>query len=90
MPSPDLREEKYLTYEAGISHRQEVFGINLNAYRTEIDGMISRYPTGATLDDDAVVSKRNSSEGYILGYETSVHYLPVNDLELRGNYSWLK
>jgi hemoglobin/transferrin/lactoferrin receptor protein len=74
-PSPDLDPERYVEYEAGVKSRFERFTAQVCYYFTKIDGMIIRTPTGRVIEGSNEVTKKNSGDGFIHGFELSTRYV---------------
>jgi hemoglobin/transferrin/lactoferrin receptor protein len=73
-PSPDLESEKYVTYEIGLKSRFETLTAEVCGYRTTIDGMIVRAPTGRQVDGLVEVTRRNAGDGFVEGVELTSRY----------------
>jgi hemoglobin/transferrin/lactoferrin receptor protein len=69
-PSPDLDPEQFVSAEIGARFDATPLRLELAAYRTWIDDMIVRAPTGRTLDNGLIeVVKKNAGDGFIHGVE---------------------
>lgn len=68
-PSLDVKPEKFLSYELGIKARYNRWSSQLAFFYTAIDGMIVRAPTGGVIDGENEVTKRNSGDGFVRGFE---------------------
>jgi len=68
-PAPGLDPEYYLGAEAGLKLHFESWALQLCGYRTWIDGLIVRAPTGRVIDENIQVTKRNAGDGYVQGLE---------------------
>ncbi|MBF0367818.1 MAG: TonB-dependent receptor, partial [Oligoflexia bacterium] len=91
IPSTDLKAEKYLCYETGLKTNFEKFSSELSAYYTQIDGMIIRTPNGVTSSNNKYqVTKKNSGDGYIYGFEAGFHYEFIPSWSLSSSYTWLQ
>lgn len=64
-----LNPEKFLTWDIGTKLKKEKIEALFNWYYTEIEDMIIRTPTGRTIGTDAEVTKKNSGNGYVSGFE---------------------
>ncbi len=72
-PTSNLDPEHYLSFEIGARIDLSPVRIEAAAYRTLIDGMIVRAPTGRILEQGLVeVVKRNAGDGYVQGIEGRV------------------
>jgi hemoglobin/transferrin/lactoferrin receptor protein len=70
-PVSDLDPEQFVACEAGLKARFERWTSQLAYYRTFIDDMIVRTPTGREIDGALEVTKKNSGRGYVQGVEWS-------------------
>ncbi len=90
IPSPGLKPEKYISMELGT----RISSGNLNAYaaahHTFIDGLIVRSETGVILPNgDTEVTKENSSDGFVRGFELGGSWLLSEQLKAFGAVAWL-
>ncbi len=70
IPSPGLDPERFLSAEIGARFDAAPLRFEAAAYRTWIDGMIIRAPTGRESGEGLVeVVKKNAGHGYIHGVE---------------------
>lgn len=74
-PTPDLDPERYVEYEAGVKSRFERLTAQACYYHTRINEMIIRTPTGRMIDGSNEVTKNNSGDGFIHGFELSSRYV---------------
>ena len=73
IPAPGLDPEKYLTFEGGARYAADGIRASGTIWYTMIDGLIIRFPTGATdLNGDAIVTKDNAGDGFSVGLELAV------------------
>jgi hemoglobin/transferrin/lactoferrin receptor protein len=80
IPSPDLDNEEYLTYEIGWKSRTRNWVVQLGYYYTQIDGLIVKTATGRERDGFREVTKSNAGDGYVQGAEAAVRW--------RGHPQW--
>lgn len=73
-PSPDLEPEKYVTYETGFKVKEKDFQAQVAGFYTHIQDMIVRTPTGAIINGNREVTKRNAGDGGLCGAELSARY----------------
>jgi hemoglobin/transferrin/lactoferrin receptor protein len=73
-PVSELDPESFVAYEIGLKSRFEHLTSRIGYYYTVIDEMITRAPTGRTIDGLTEVTKKNSGDGYIQGLEASETY----------------
>jgi hemoglobin/transferrin/lactoferrin receptor protein len=92
IPAPDLREEKYLSFEIGSKLFLDDLGVQgYGSYHyTFIDGMIVRFPTGATLDGEPVVTKDNVGDGFVQGVELGLSWNFYGGFAAFGMFTWLE
>ncbi len=88
-PAPSLSPENYLSYEVGLKTEYEQFFAQASWFWTEVDGMIIRQPTGAIIDGNREVTKRNSGDGFIQGFETEANWRFTENFTLWGSLAWL-
>jgi len=89
VPAPGLKPEQYTSLELGT----RFFGDNFEAYAAVhhnfIDGLIVRSPTGEVIDGLPVVTKENTSDGFVRGLELGGSWLVAERLSLFGALAWL-
>ncbi|MBM4154680.1 MAG: TonB-dependent receptor [Lentisphaerae bacterium] len=83
-PVTDLDPERFVSLEAGVKLRTGKVSAQAAVYRTLIDDLIVRAPTGRTIDDAREVTKRNSGEGWVQGLELAGEYRFLADWSLRA------
>lgn len=88
-PVSDLDPERFVSLEAGVKVRADRVSAQVACYRTLIDGLIVRAPTGRTIDDLLEVTKKNAGEGWIQGVEFSGEYRFLSDWSLRAMAAWM-
>lgn len=90
-PTSRLAAENYLAFEMGARLDLAPLQLEAAAYRTEIDGMIIRAPTGRVFDDGIVeVTKRNAGDGYVHGVETRAELALTREWSLWGQAAWME
>ncbi|MBI5381296.1 MAG: TonB-dependent receptor [Opitutae bacterium] len=89
IPSPGVQPERFLSLEIGARLRTERLRAEAVIFRTLIDRMIVRVPTGALAGGIPIVTKLNSGDGYAQGIELSGNATLTRDWTLWGNYTWL-
>ncbi|MCI0340591.1 MAG: TonB-dependent receptor [Planctomycetales bacterium] len=67
VPSPDLRPERYLTFEVGARWREPALRLEAAWFYTWISDYIDRTPTGNVVAGQLEVRKRNTGDGYVQG-----------------------
>lgn len=88
-PSPGLDPEHFVNYEIGFKARNERAKAEIAYFYTDIEGMITRQPTGRVIDDATEVRKVNAGDGFIQGVEIGGSYRVIDGLTLLGNLTWL-
>lgn len=91
-PSPGLDPETTTTFELGSKFLVEDWGLQaFGAYHyTILDDLIVRFPTGATLDGDPVVTKDNVGDGFVHGVELGLSWRFCRGFTAFGNFTWLE
>jgi hemoglobin/transferrin/lactoferrin receptor protein len=91
IPSTGLDPEHFLSIEAGwrarAADRSQVEAV---LFRTELDGLIDRQPTGAVEDGERVVRKSNSGDGFVQGAQLAGVWRPDALWSLRGQVTWME
>lgn len=88
IPAPGLSPEDFLSYELGIKINAEDYALQAAIFRSDIDNMIVRVPTGNIVDGDAEITKRNAGDGYVQGLDLHGQLQVNQDLSLSANVSW--
>ncbi|MBU4459884.1 MAG: TonB-dependent receptor [Verrucomicrobia bacterium] len=88
-PVTDLDPERFVSLEAGVKFRTDRVRAQVAYYRTLIDDLIVRTPTGRTIDELQEVTKRNSGQGWVEGVELAGEYRFVEDWSLRAMAAWM-
>ncbi len=89
-PAPGLEPEFFVTAEAGWRTRHDRWSATFAAFHTVIRNQIIRTPTGATVDDLAEVTKRNSGAGYVHGLELAGSTRLDTAWTLSGTLTWMR
>jgi hemoglobin/transferrin/lactoferrin receptor protein len=91
IPSPGVKPETFLSLEAGARVQFERVEASAAYFHTLFDDMIVRVPTGAlSPNNDPIVTKENSGEGYVHGVEFSGSVKVHRDWTLWSNFSWMR
>jgi len=89
-PSAALAPEHYLNAEVGWRGSSGQVRTELAVFRTWIDAMIVRTPTGRQIGGLAEVTKRNSGSGFIHGLEAEGEIQLTGTLSLKGSFTWMQ
>lgn len=84
----NLQPEKFLTAEVGAKTVQPGWEAGTAYYRTFIDDLIVRTPTGAVIGGAQEVTKRNASQGWLHGVEVSGRARLGEGITLFGSGAW--
>ena len=90
IPSPGLEPEEYTSLELGTRFSIGELDAYVAAHHTFIDGLIVRFPTGDTIDGMPVVTKDNTSDGFVRGLELGGSLLLSDQLKVFGALAWLE
>lgn len=91
VPVQDLDPERYVSAEIGLRWREERLRGQLVAYRTWMQDMIVRAPTGRVLDEDLIeVTKKNAGDGWIHGIEAMGEWEMIEHWTLRAMGAWME
>jgi len=91
VPTSGLEPERYLSFEVGARLDFSPVRIEAAAYRTLIDGMIVRAPTGRVLEDGLVeVVKRNAGDGWVQGVEGRVDIALAREWSVWTQAAWME
>jgi len=88
-PVASLEPEAFVSYELGAKLDTPQGWAQMAFYYTDIDGMIVRTPTGAVIDGDFEVTKRNSGKGYTKGIELEGAWHFSRRWSLVGAFTWM-
>ncbi|MCF8371496.1 MAG: TonB-dependent receptor [Bacteroidales bacterium] len=87
--APDLKPEKFLSYELGYKSQIEKLNLLVSGYYTDIDDMIVRTPTGnMNEDEEKEITKMNASNGFVYGFEAAFDW-SFSDFKAWGNLGWM-
>jgi hemoglobin/transferrin/lactoferrin receptor protein len=89
-PVDDLDPEKFVTAEIGWRRASGDWSAGVAYYHTWIDDMIVRAPTGATVDDQVEVTKRNAGAGHVQGVEVTARVNLSADWQARAMGTWME
>ncbi len=88
IPALALDPERYLTLEIGARTQFGPVQASVSYYYTVIEDQIIRTPTGAVVDDERIVTKRNSGEGHVQGIEADASWRFAQGWKLFGHLAW--
>lgn len=88
-PSPDLEPERFLSWEAGLKGGHNGLALQVGCFYTDIDGMIVRTPTGAIIEGDNEVTKKNSGDGCVYGAEAEMRVKILSRFTAFGGFTWV-
>lgn len=88
IPALDLEPEHYTTFEFGF--RSDLGSVQFGAtyFYTRIEDQITRTPTGAVVDGERIVTKRNSGEGFVQGVEADASWQLARGWRVFGHLSY--
>ncbi len=89
-PSPGLKPEEYVTFEAGVKAEYDVVQGSVAYFYTIIDGMLVRSPTGAIVGGLTEVRRENVGEGYVQGVELEARARVWGPVSAFGNLAWVE
>lgn len=90
IPTPGLRPETFLSFEAGARLQYGRFRAEAVYFHTLFDDMIVRVPTGDMVGTVPIVTKENSGEGYVHGVELTGSVKLHRDWTLWANGTWMR
>ena len=91
IPAPGLEPEEYTSLELGTRFSIGELDAYLAAHHTFIDGLIVRFPVpGQTIDGLPVVTKDNTSDGFVRGIELGGSLFLSEQTKLFGALAWLE
>ncbi len=82
--APGLSPEHFLSYELGAKARGEIWSATASLFYTDVNSMIIRTPTGAVIDGENEITKRNAGNGSVMGVELSARVQPHPNWTLAG------
>lgn len=90
IPSPDLKPEKFVSYEMGVKTDYEDLKGQVSYFYTDIHDMILRTATGNTLPSGELeVTKTNAGEGYVHGIELDGSYRFLPQFTALAAFGWI-
>jgi hemoglobin/transferrin/lactoferrin receptor protein len=91
IPTFDLEPEHFISAEGGLKVNYGRFAGEAAYYHTWIDDMIVRVPTGDLAPTgETIVSKANSGNGFIHGFELVASVEFIENWTLWGNFTWME
>jgi len=88
-PVMDLDAEEFVTYELGVKLVGNRWNSQAALFYTSIDDLIIRNPTGRVIEGENEITKRNSGQGFVMGFEFQGRYSLTDAWSLFGNLTWL-
>jgi hemoglobin/transferrin/lactoferrin receptor protein len=88
--SPNLKPERFLSYEIGAKTEYQDFAAQASYFYTVIDDLIVRQPTGQVIGGNNEVTKRNAGTGYLHGVELGASWRFQPDWTAFGNFTWMR
>lgn len=88
-PVDDLDPERFIAGEVGLKVRAGGVTGQAAYYRTWIDGMIVRTPTGRVLPDGPEVTKKNAGDGFVEGVDLAAEWRAHRDWTVRFAGAWM-
>jgi len=88
-PSPGIKPERFVSSEAGIRAVTSAFSGQVALFRTWINGMIIRTPTGTMIGDEYEVTRKNAGDGFIHGIEFDARLRLPGRLTAFGTFTWM-
>ncbi|MCX7819911.1 MAG: TonB-dependent receptor [Kiritimatiellae bacterium] len=90
VPVENLDPERYVSAEIGARWHDDRLRGQVVAYRTWMDAMIVRAPTGRVVGDGLLeVTKKNAGDGWIHGVEAIGEWEFVEDWSVRALGAWM-
>ncbi len=89
VPAPGLEPEEYTSLELGTRISRDNFEAYAAMHHNIIDGLIVRSPTGEVIDGLPVVTKENSADGFVRGFELGGSWLIAERMSIFGALAWL-
>ena len=89
VPAPGLEPEEYTSLELGTRISRDNFEAYAAIHHNVIDGLIVRSPTGEVIDGLPVVTKENSADGFVRGFELGGSWLVAERMSVFGALAWL-
>jgi hemoglobin/transferrin/lactoferrin receptor protein len=91
-PAPDLDPERYVSFEVGTRARSREWDAEAYAsyHYTIIRDMITRFPTGNTINGLREVTKDNVGDGFVHGVEIGASWGVGLGCTIFGSFTWLE
>ncbi len=89
VPSAGLKPERYHAIEAGLKIDLPKFTSQIAFFYTDIADMIVRVPTGRIVDGEHEVTRRNSGDGFVHGFEIEAVFELSDSFDLFGSLAWM-
>lgn len=89
-PAPDLSPEKYVSYELGAKVRVPSLRLEVQGavFRTAIRDQITRFPTGRMIDVEREVTKANTGDGFVHGFELGLAAQLDHGFSIHADAAW--
>jgi hemoglobin/transferrin/lactoferrin receptor protein len=88
-PSPNLKPEHFLSYEAGVKAEYKDFALQAAYFYIVIEDMIVRQPTGVVIGGNNEVTKRNAGNGFVHGVEVATSWRFHPEWTAFGAMTWM-
>jgi len=88
-PSPNLKPEHFLSYEAGVKAEYRDFALQTSYFYTTIEDLIVRQPTGNVIGGNNEVTKRNAGNGFVHGVEMASSWRFHPEWTAFGALAWM-
>jgi hemoglobin/transferrin/lactoferrin receptor protein len=88
-PSPGLKPETYVSWEAGFKYEGERFSAQAAYFNTDGNDVIIRTPTGRTIAGAREVTKTNAANSNVKGVEWQLSYQVMSGLALYTDGMWI-
>jgi hemoglobin/transferrin/lactoferrin receptor protein len=88
-PAPDLKPERFLSYEVGAKAEYNDFALHAAYFYTTIEDLIVRQPTGKIIGGNNEVTKKNAGQGFVHGVELAPSWRFHPQLTAFGWLTWM-
>jgi hemoglobin/transferrin/lactoferrin receptor protein len=88
-PSPGLKPETYVSWEAGFKYQGERLAVQAAYFDTNGNDVIIRTPTGNTISGQKEVTKTNAADSSVNGVEWQLSYRALDALVLYTDGLWI-
>ena len=88
IPSPGLKPEQYLQFEAGVKGDYDFLRFTGSYFYTLISDQITPAPTGKIIEDRPEVVKSNVGRGWLQGIETRAEYTFYKQWTPWADFTW--